>query len=61
MDVDAYLRWCWEQGPRKPGTYPLTVDDYWFDMLRLVPDLTREEIVAAFTDAAEGIKMGRAA
>ncbi len=60
MDVDAYMRWSWERGPRKPGTYPLTVDDYWFDMLRVVSDLSRDEVVASFTHAAERIKSGEA-
>ncbi len=61
-DVDAYLRWAWQRGPRKPGSAPHTVDDLWFDMVANFPDVTRDEVISMFADSAAkaGFGMRRA-
>lgn len=39
LEPDAFLRWCWEQGPRARGTFPHTVEDLWFDLAGRAPDM----------------------
>jgi hypothetical protein len=44
LNPDAYLAWEWAQGPRKRGTYPLTVTDCWFDLVQHAPEVTVAEV-----------------
>lgn len=32
LEVDAFLRWAWAQGPKAPGTSPCTLDDLCFEL-----------------------------
>jgi hypothetical protein len=41
---DAFLAWAWATGPRDRGTGPLTVDDVWFELARLEPELPLETV-----------------
>jgi hypothetical protein len=44
LNPDAYLAWQWSRGPRAKGTHPLTVADYWFDLARVDPSVSIEEV-----------------
>ena len=44
LDPDAFLAWAWRAGPRERGTSALTLDDVWFELARLNPDLKLEDL-----------------
>jgi len=56
LNPDAFLAWAWSVGPRDKGTHPLTVDDVWFELVRLQPAVTVGEVWREYVRIAARVR-----
>lgn len=56
LEPDAFLRWAWLQGDRAKGTLPLTVEDLYFELGRVDPALTIEQVRKNYVHLAARVR-----
>lgn len=56
LDPDLYLAWLWKHSKPPKAPRPPTVDSIWYDMVRIEPSLTYEDLRRNYVHIAAWVR-----